>query len=84
MKKTKTKETQLQKLGALIKKKRAALGWTQTDLANAIGDQQSTVASVEAGRRNLSIEVLERYAAALNCELIIKLMDNGRSKKNNS
>jgi len=80
----KTKETQLQKIGALIKKKRTALGWTQTDLANAIGDQQSTVAAVEAGNRNISIEVLERYAKALDCELIIKLMDNGRTKKNKS
>jgi len=46
---------------------RARKGWSQTDLANAIGTTLNTLGKLERGERPLSSDWLEKMARALDC-----------------
>jgi transcriptional regulator with XRE-family HTH domain len=48
-----------------LAEERARLGLTQTQVAAAMGTSQSSVARIEAGRADVRISSLERYAATL-------------------
>ena len=55
-------------IGRNIKEHRMELGLTQLQLAYKIGiNSKTTIADVEAGRTNLHINILLRYAEALEC-----------------
>jgi transcriptional regulator with XRE-family HTH domain len=47
---------------------RAARDWTQDDLATRSGISQYYISQLESAGRNVSIEVLERLAAAFKVE----------------
>ena len=55
---------------------RRSLGMTQSDLAKAMGINQSSVHTLEASEANMSIrlETLEAAAQALGCELVYALV----------
>lgn len=55
-------------IGQNIKKHRIELGLTQTQLANRIGNNKTTIADVESGRTRLYITNFLRYAKALECK----------------
>ncbi len=63
------------RLALTIRKLRMEKGWSQTDLANAVGTKQSAIARLEnaeyPGRPNIS--TLEKIANALNVDLEINL-----------
>ena len=52
-------------LAALLTKRRSALGYTQTEVADLIGSSQSRVAKMEAGDPSVSIDLLIRTLLAL-------------------
>ena len=52
-----------------VRAERARLGWSQTDLANALGWSQSRVASLETGTRQLYAHELPEVCAALGVTL---------------
>jgi DNA-binding XRE family transcriptional regulator len=52
-------------LAALLTKRRKALGYTQTDVADLIGSSQSRVAKMEAGDPSVSVDLLIRTLLAL-------------------
>jgi transcriptional regulator with XRE-family HTH domain len=54
------------RMGAQIAHLREAQGWSQRALARWVGLDQSAVSRIEAGRRRLSAEELERFAGALH------------------
>jgi transcriptional regulator with XRE-family HTH domain len=54
------------RIGAQIARLREAQGWSQRALARWVGLDQSAVSRIEAGRRRLSAEELERFAGALH------------------
>lgn len=59
---------------------RAARGWAQPQLARRLGVSQSYVAKVEAGRQNITLAQLGRWARALNCRLRVTLeLKDGQS-----
>jgi ribosome-binding protein aMBF1 (putative translation factor) len=60
-------------LGAAVRARREALGWSQAQLAGGAGMTQSAVARFEAGGTVPTIPVLQRIAAALGTELIVQL-----------
>lgn len=62
-----------EEIGQLIKQLRVAQNMTQTELGEKMGLKKSTVALCEGGKRNLTIETLQRFAAALNGELDITI-----------
>ena len=63
-------ETYLDRIGGLIRDARKHRGLTQTQLADVLGTSQSAVHRIEAGNQNLSLEMVNRIAAALDSPLI--------------
>ncbi|HEX6471563.1 MAG TPA: helix-turn-helix transcriptional regulator [Streptosporangiaceae bacterium] len=49
--------------------RRRATGLSQTDIAARMGTSQSAVARLETGDGDVRATTLERYAAAIGCEL---------------
>lgn len=61
------------RLGILVRDVREQMGLTQTELAARIGIAQSALSRIEAGRHNVSVEMLARIAAALDLPLGVHL-----------
>jgi transcriptional regulator with XRE-family HTH domain len=55
--------------GDTVKTLRLRRGWSQTQLAEAIGSSQSHVARIERGRENLSIQTCRRLCEALGVDM---------------
>lgn len=55
-----------QKLGIKIKQLRIEKGWSQEKLALNAGLDRTYLPSIEKGERNVSLEVIEKLALALN------------------
>jgi transcriptional regulator with XRE-family HTH domain len=56
------------RIGHRIKIRRAVLGMTQAQLAQALGVTQVYLSYMERGERPISTEMLSQIAMALNCE----------------
>ena len=56
-------------VGAVIRDARLELNYTQEELAGQSGLHRTYITDVETGKRNISIESLEKIAAALNTPL---------------
>ncbi|MGH2545906.1 MAG: helix-turn-helix domain-containing protein [Actinomycetota bacterium] len=48
-----------------LAQERSRLGLTQTQVAAAMGTSQSSIARIEAGRADIRLSSVERYAATL-------------------
>lgn len=55
----------MERVGRNVKRQRTKLGWTQERLAQRIGTSRIYVAQVEAASKQLSLEMLGRFAKAL-------------------
>lgn len=55
----------IKKIGVSIRKYRNQIGYSQNDVAKIISTSKSYISSLENGKRNLSIEVLEKILRAL-------------------
>lgn len=53
-------------IGARIRKLRAAKGFTQEELAGAVGMMRSNISRIEAAKHRPTLETLEKIAQALN------------------
>ncbi|GAA4206546.1 UDP-N-acetylglucosamine 1-carboxyvinyltransferase [Actinocatenispora rupis] len=60
----------LQRIGRLIRDSRKHRGWTQSQLATALGTSQSAVNRIEQGGQNLSLDMLTRISDALDSEIV--------------
>lgn len=73
----------LQSVGKCIRTRRLELGLSQEELAFRSGLHRTYISFVEHGRKNVSLESLERLAAGLNCsvrELIPDTRDNDNAR----
>lgn len=59
-----------QSLGNMIREARVARGWSQQRLADELGTAQSAVHRIENGQQNLSLNMIDRLALALDMPLI--------------
>jgi len=59
-----------QSLGIMIREARKARQWSQQRLADEINSSQSAVHRIEMGQQNVSLNMIERLAAALEMPLI--------------
>ncbi len=64
-----------QKVGSRIRELRTAAGLSQEKLALAAGIDRTYIASVENGKRNISIVNLEKIIKALDCTFAIFFQD---------
>lgn len=62
------------KIGKNIKKYRIQRGWSQEKLADECNLDRTYITSVENGKRNLSIETLQKFAKGLSLK-ITELLD---------
>src|ERR1051325_4366351 len=60
----------LVRIGKLIRDARHHRGWTQTQLAKALGTSQSAVNRIERGNQNISLEMIARIGEALDSEIV--------------
>ena len=58
------------KFGAKVKYFRTEKGWSQEKLALTADLDRTYIPSIEAGKRNVSITVIEKIANALNVAII--------------
>lgn len=64
-----------QKVGNRIRELRTAAGLSQEKLALAAGIDRTYIASVENGKRNISIVNLEKIIKALDCTFAVFFQD---------
>ena len=57
-------------IGRMIRDARIARGWSQQKLADELGSVQSAVHRIENGQQNLSLNMIDRLAEALDMPLI--------------
>lgn len=58
-------------MGECIREMRTAQGWTQEQLAEIAGITTSNLGRIEAGKYNVSLDILNKIAVALSAELRI-------------
>jgi predicted transcriptional regulator len=62
-------------LGEELVARRRELGLSQTEVAARMGTSQSAVARLEAGQGDIRLSTLERYAAALGSQVVMRVDD---------
>ena len=67
MKKPKTYQ---QVIGETIEQMRAEKGWTQGELAEAVGTSQSAIHRIEKGGQNVSLEMVKKLSEALGNQIL--------------
>ena len=67
----KTKGADPSTLGGRLRMRRKELGWTQTELATAVGTSQAVIQKIENGK-SLRPRILEEIAEALGFKLLAK------------
>ncbi len=60
--------------GELVRQRREALGWSQTQLAEAARTRQPVISRIESGRLNPTVDMLTRLANAMDAELTLSLL----------
>lgn len=63
-------ETTPDRVGNLIRDARKHRGLTQTQLAEKLGTSQSAIHRIESGNQNLSLDMINRIASALDQEIL--------------
>ena len=66
----------LKRIGGRVEELRLEKGWTQSELAERIGTNQSAIFRIENGKQNISFELIERLEEAFS-EPIISVNDTG-------
>lgn len=67
MKKTKTYQ---QVIGETIEQMRLEKGWTQEELADAVGSSQSAIHRIEKGGQNISLDMIKKLSEALGNQIL--------------
>jgi UDP-N-acetylglucosamine 1-carboxyvinyltransferase len=60
----------LDRIGSLVRDARKHRGWTQSELAAALGTSQSAVVRIERGGQNLTVQMLARVGEVLDAGLV--------------
>jgi UDP-N-acetylglucosamine 1-carboxyvinyltransferase len=63
-------ESYLTRIGGLIRDARRHKGMTQSELAELLGTSQGAVTRIEAGKQNLSLDMLAKIGDALDSEFV--------------
>ncbi len=69
-------------IGKNLKLLRNANGFKLKDMANYLGIEQSTYSNYEAGLREIPLDLLEKAAMVLGCEMALLLEEDETAVKN--
>lgn len=64
--------------GQQLRNQRKSARFTQSELAERVGTTQAVISRYERGERDPTVEMLQRIADALDCELVIEFRPRGR------
>ena len=70
MKTRRKNPTYQETIGTVIAKLRRDKGWTQAQLADAVGTSQSAVHRIEKGQQNISLDMIKKYSRALDSQIL--------------
>lgn len=62
---------------AKLRSQRELQGLSLADVANRAGMARSNLCRLEQDGHNVKLETLQRYAAALGCELVVEVRESG-------
>lgn len=62
--------TYQEEIGRVVEKLRTEKGWTQTQLAEAVGTSQSAIHRIEKGGQNISLEQVRKLSVALGSQIL--------------
>lgn len=57
-------------IGQVVEQLRLDKGWTQAELAHAIGSSQSAIHRIEKGRQNISLDLIKKLSHALDSQIL--------------
>jgi transcriptional regulator with XRE-family HTH domain len=63
--------------GVNVRKRRLLKGWSQEELAEAAGLHRTYVSQIEVGKRNPTLEIVARFAAAFKTHPSELLQEDG-------
>ena len=63
-------KTYQQVIGETVEHMRLERGWTQGELANAVGSSQSAIHRIEKGGQNISLEMIKKLSEALGNQIL--------------
>ncbi|MBR2831214.1 helix-turn-helix domain-containing protein, partial [Candidatus Saccharibacteria bacterium] len=63
-------KTYNQVIGETVEHMRLEKGWTQEELANAVGSSQSAIHRIEKGGQNVSLEMIKKLSEALGKQIL--------------
>lgn len=70
MSKSFTEPSYQEAIGRVVERLRTEKGWTQTQLAEAIGSSQSAIHRIEKGRQNISLDLTKKLSQALGGQIL--------------
>lgn len=70
MKKSFTEPSYQEAIGRIVERLRTEKGWTQAELAAAIGSSQSAIHRIEKGRQNISLDLTKKLSRALGGQIL--------------
>ena len=59
-------------IGVAIRRRRRALGWSQSDLGSKAGLRQATISTLESGKPGTQLGTLVNVMVALELEVLIR------------
>ena len=65
------KEENRKKMGEQVRKVREEQGWTQEQLASFVGVKEQTIAKIEDGRYNVSLDLIGTVCEALGVNIVL-------------
>ena len=70
MKKPHKNNSYKQAIGEVVENMRLQKGWTQSELADAVGSSQSAIHRIEKGRQNISLEMIGKLSKSLGGQIL--------------
>lgn len=70
MSKSHTELSYQEAIGRVVERLRIEKGWTQAQLADAIGSSQSAIHRIEKGRQNVSLDLTKKLSSALGGQIL--------------
>ena len=69
-KKHHTEPSYQEMIGRVVERLRTEKGWTQAELAEAVGSSQSAIHRIEKGRQNVSLDLTKKLSQALGGQIL--------------
>ena len=77
MKTTENNQQRREALGHAIRQRREKMGLSQEKLGEIVDCHRNYVGLIERGQQNITVDMLGRFAAAMNCSVAVLVTEAG-------